>query len=236
MSLIPLPETLPEFLKPYLPYKKDSVFITLTYAQSLDAKIAARLGVQTKISHLETKSMTHYIRSHHDAILVGIGTVLADDPKLNCRFPGAKTPRPVILDPRGEFVFEGSTLQAIAKETGVYPFILVDDQLEENTFSDDTPTYIRLPLLVNRYSNWQIIIEALKKRGIRSLMVEGGAVIINELLRLGIVDSVIVTIGPVYLGADGVGVAPSEEVRLKDVAWWGGIQDGVVAGRIIPHQ
>ena len=56
--------------------------------------------------------MTHYIRSKHDGIMVGIGTVLADDPKLNCRFEAENgnisTPRPIILDPTGKWAYPES--------------------------------------------------------------------------------------------------------------------------------
>lgn len=230
MSLLPLPPSLKPFLESYLPTTNSLCFVTLTYAQSLDSKIAAEPGVQTKISHAETKSMTHYLRSKHDAILVGIGTVLADDPKLNCRYPGLKSPKPVILDPHGKFVFKGSTLESICREgLGLEPYILVDDSIDIDI---NDPKYIKLPLLKNRDDNWSIILEALSQRGIKSVMVEGGAVIINELLRSNHVDSVVITVGPVFLGNRGVTVSPSGNLTLKDVSWWTGIQDAVIAGRI----
>lgn len=91
------------FLQPYLPpplpspdsYEPVSVttaspypHVTLTYAQSLDGAIAAAPGVQTALSGPESKAMTHYLRSQHDGILVGIGTAMADNPSLNCRLDG----------------------------------------------------------------------------------------------------------------------------------------------------
>lgn len=111
-NLVPLPKSLPSALLDYLPTStksqqtttpqqndtqvskaiqpsSDLPFVTLTYATSLDSRISAAPGVQTIISHPETKTMTHYIRYHHDAILVGVGTVLADDPGLNCRWTPA---------------------------------------------------------------------------------------------------------------------------------------------------
>ena len=134
MSLIPLPESLIPFLDPYLPNIKVTTtnneslkrpFVTLTYAQSLDSKIAAQPGTQTKLSHLETKTMTHYLRSKHDAILVGIGTILADDPKLNCRyiFESVKPNeqrilhqiRPVVIDPHGKWQYHQSQLCQICQ-------------------------------------------------------------------------------------------------------------------------
>lgn len=61
-------------------------FVTLTYAQSIDGSIAAVRGVPTLLSGPASMKMTHTLRTLHDAILVGIGTVLADNPSLNARF------------------------------------------------------------------------------------------------------------------------------------------------------
>ncbi|KAI5949783.1 RIB7 [Candida theae] len=190
MSLIPLPETLVPFLKPYLPIPINGrPFVTLTYAQSLDSRIAAQPGVQTKLSHLETKTMTHYLRSKHDAILVGVGTVLADDPKLNCRYGSGNLIRPVVVDPHGKWNYNESTLKKICDAgDGLPPYILVDESVEK----DGT---IKLSLLGG--DNWGTIFDKLYELGIKSVMVEGGARVINDLLREDIVDSVIITVAPV---------------------------------------
>ncbi|KAK9449175.1 dihydrofolate reductase-like domain-containing protein [Limtongia smithiae] len=135
--LTALPASTLSFLAPYLPpppssissSSSTSVFVTLTYASSLDSRIAAGQGQRTALSGPESKSMTHYLRAHHAAILVGGTTVRVDDPALNCRYPvavpaphrgflgfgggedpeatkaaekanmAAQSPRPVILDP-----------------------------------------------------------------------------------------------------------------------------------------
>ena len=83
--------------------------LTLTYAMSLDCKISLARGAQTALSGSRTRAMTHYLRSRHDAILIGVGTAEADDPSLNCRFSAdgvnkldlEKQPILVILDPNG---------------------------------------------------------------------------------------------------------------------------------------
>src|SRR5512143_3712545 len=72
--------------------------ITLAYAQSLDGSIAARSGGPLALSGTESMHYTHQLRAAHDAILVGIGTVLGDDPRLNVRLTGGPSPRPIVLD------------------------------------------------------------------------------------------------------------------------------------------
>ncbi|KAF9567755.1 hypothetical protein CPC08DRAFT_617427, partial [Agrocybe pediades] len=79
-------------------------YVTLSFAQSLDAKIAGARGRQLILSGKESMIMTHWLRTMHDAILVGIGTALNDDPQLNVRYlphppeTPYNLPRPIILD------------------------------------------------------------------------------------------------------------------------------------------
>ncbi|CCE79469.1 Piso0_001534 [Millerozyma farinosa CBS 7064] len=246
MSLPEIPKSLIPFLQEYLPKDvPDRTVVTLTYAQSLDSRIAAKKGEQTKISHIETKTMTHYIRSKHDAILVGVGTVLADDPKLNCRFriPGeaASHPRPIILDPHGKWAYSGSQLRQIAAtKQGKAPFILIDnttaiDPREQQALEDQGGRFVKLRF-DNKDSpvkNWDLILQKLNDLGIGSVMIEGGATIINDLLTAPkLVDSLIITIGPTFLGKEGVEVSPISQVSLKEPKWWQGTQDVVLCARL----
>lgn len=242
-ALSPLPASLPAFLQPYLPaqaHAPDRPFVTLTYAQSLDSRIAAQPGTRTHISHAETKTMTHYLRAQHDAILVGINTVLADDPALNCRYgdTGAHQIRPIIVDPGFRFapVALGSRLLAnLRAGTGLKPIVVVSSETPlGGALHDQVALYVdimRVPPAGGTLP-WEDILGGLKRRSINSVMVEGGACIINTLLNTSLVDSLIVTVGPVYLGAAGVQVSPASPVRLARVTWWTGVQDSVLCATI----
>ena len=72
--------------------------VSLCYAQSLDGSIAKRRGEPTRISGAESSQLTHSLRAKHDAILVGIETIIADDPRLTVRLVEGPNPQPVILD------------------------------------------------------------------------------------------------------------------------------------------
>ena len=74
-------------------------FVTLAYAQSLDGSIAGETGQPLRLSGSESMHMTHLLRAWHDSILVGVGTVVADDPSLTVRLCSGDNPLPVILDP-----------------------------------------------------------------------------------------------------------------------------------------
>jgi 2,5-diamino-6-(ribosylamino)-4(3H)-pyrimidinone 5'-phosphate reductase len=246
MSLVDLPATVKPFLAPYTPRSRPlsaRPFVTLTYAQSLDARIAATPGVQTKISHPETKTMTHYIRSVHDAILVGVGTMLADDPKLNCRYSeggrSAPSPRPVVLDPHSRWNYLASQLRRVCdRREGKAPYVLVDatatvDPELERVLTEQDGAIVRLALSGTAEANWRAVLAELARRDIGSVMVEGGARVIDDLLVCAhLVDSLIVTVGPVYLGAAGVAVSPARAVALEDVSWWRGAQDSVMCARM----
>lgn len=78
----------------------DRPFVTLAYAQSVDGSIALARGRRCTLSGPESLGLTHTLRACHDAILVGVGTVLTDDPELSVRLVEGRDPQPVIVDSR----------------------------------------------------------------------------------------------------------------------------------------
>lgn len=239
MSLTPLCSDLPSFLEPYLPTNNKLCkvgkrpFITLTYAQSLDSRISKGHGIRTVISHEETKTMTHYLRYHHDGILIGTGTVMADDPGLNCKWRPASesledfecSPRPIIIDLNQKWTFTGSKMWELYKaQQGKSPIIIVHD---EPVKRESDVSYL---VIKESSFDWvELVIRLYKEYDIKSLMIEGGAYIINQLLlRQDLVDSLIVTIGSTYLGHNGVEVSPSKPLTLSNVNWWKGTRDSIM--------
>ncbi|EME83516.1 uncharacterized protein MYCFIDRAFT_39238 [Pseudocercospora fijiensis CIRAD86] len=234
------------------PEKRDLPFVTLTYASSLDSMIALAPGARTTLSGPETKSMTHYLRLRHDAILIGAGTAATDDPGLNCRYPQAvlsDQPRPVIVDPNGRWKDESKKAFRLASERqGKAPWIItrtsdtspLDPLLqiggEYLTLDDDHPSSSDSAI------SWVSILRTLKQRGINSVMVEGGATVINTLLSLpDLVDSIIITIAPTFLGQGGVAVSPAAKTDngqrinsawLERTSWRQFGNDAVLCGRL----
>src|SRR6185436_3802051 len=78
-------------------------FVTLSYAQSVDGSIAVRPSEPFALSSRNSFEMTHWLRARHDALLVGINTVLVDDPRLTVRLCAGDNPQPVVLDSRLRF-------------------------------------------------------------------------------------------------------------------------------------
>jgi 2,5-diamino-6-(ribosylamino)-4(3H)-pyrimidinone 5'-phosphate reductase len=203
--------------------------------------------------------MTHFLRSKHDAILIGTGTASADNPSLNCRIEGVGgyggegligQPRPIIIDPSLRWQFsEDSKVLKLAKEgKGKAPYIITriePSATQRRVLEDVGGLFIVLGLssedVVSAGSSWHIILDALKQKGIQSVMIEGGGFVINDLLGPGpaysLIDSVIVTIAPTWLGKGGVQVCPDggnerlPMTRLQDVKWIPLGEDVVLCGR-----
>ncbi|KAK9471131.1 Rib7p [Dipodascopsis tothii] len=258
-TLAPLDAGLAEFLVPYLP--AGGRHRTLTYAASLDSRISASRTEQTALSGPETKTMTHFLRSRHDAILVGSGTAVCDDPGLNCRLPDAsgvlRSPRPVVVDTNFSWdVQQHSRAVRTARDgAGLGPWVLVRaDAADGAATVGGAAEYARkravleavggavLPVLpvadgaaVYGRARWDAVFGALEARGVESLMIEGGARVINDLLALGpaAVDSVVVTVAPLFLGARGVEVSPLDGRHDMDAVRWQPVGRDVVLGGVL---
>jgi GTP cyclohydrolase II len=172
--------------------------VTLTYAQSLDGSIAARPGHPLGISGPESQTFTHSLRAAHDAILVGIGTVLADNPRLNVRLVPGPSPQPILLDSRLRFPSYANLFKA-----GNLPWVITTPTAEATRQEDlekQGARVIRLPEGTCGGIDLTALLAKLGEMGIKSLMVEGGAQVITSFITSQLVDQVIVTVAPVLVG------------------------------------
>ncbi|PGH13695.1 hypothetical protein AJ80_06200 [Polytolypa hystricis UAMH7299] len=264
-DVLPYPNYPLHFLEPYLPKhdeKRQFPHVTLTYASSMDAKISLMPGAQTVLSGPESKLMTHYLRSRHDAILIGVGTALADDPGLNCRLEGAGgygglgrmwQPRPVIIDPTGRWPAhpESRLIKTAYEGKGKAPWVVVSPgaNIYPNklmVLKGHGGDFLRIVEYNQSWRlRWEAIFRALASEGIQSVMIEGGATVISELLNpeyTDFIDSLIVTVAPTYLGRAGLGVSPDPKVdetgkpraplTPREVRWQPLGQDVVMCGKI----
>jgi riboflavin-specific deaminase-like protein len=174
-------------------------FVTLSYAQSLDGSIAAKRGEALGLSGPESLRLTHRLRSVHDAILVGIGTVLSDNPRLTVRLVNGQNPRPIVVDSQLRIPLNCK----LFNENSVTPWVIATEKhpagrreaVEASgasvlTFRSDNKGQVDLRLMLRR----------LGEMGIASLMVEGGARIITSFLFGGLANYLVLTIAPVLVG------------------------------------
>ncbi len=198
--------------------------ITVTWARSAAGAIAAADGRPLALSAAESMRLTHQLRAAHDAILVGISTVIADDPLLSVRLlPGTpKQPQPVVLDSRLRFPPGARLLSRVDRK----PLIFFCDDVDGNGAALEQRgarlfRAARGPGGVDLYD----VLRTLGTEGIRSLMVEGGARVLRAFLASGFADQVIVTTSPSSVqgmpGPDLPGFVKeiSEHVGPDTVTW-----------------
>ncbi|HBX38022.1 MAG TPA: GTP cyclohydrolase [Pseudohongiella sp.] len=170
--------------------------VTLCYAQSWDGSITTGPGETLALSSPEGLRMTHQLRSLHDGILVGIGTVLADNPRLNVREWTGNDPQPIVLD--SQLRLPPSSKLCQNGSNGKRPcWVLTTQQAEAKREGCDL---IVTPGDGEGHVDLTQAMQALYQRGIRTLMVEGGAAVITAFLRTRLADAVVLTVAPVLVG------------------------------------
>lgn len=196
-------------------------FVTLKAGISLDGKIALPSGQSKWITNARSRERAHLLRHHSDAVLVGIETVLADDPSLSVRLEGHyKQPARIVLDSQGRLpldakIWEQAPQLIVATSTASSARI---QALRENG-----ATVLEIEADPNGYIAWQPLLEALYGIGIYSILIEGGSRVAGSALSAAVVGKVAFFVAPLLIGAgkpvlggfevEDLGLAP----RLQDV-------------------
>ena len=179
--------------------------VTLKLATSLDGRIATRTGASQWITGRPARERGQALRADHDAIMVGTGTVLADDPQLTCRLPGLghRSPIRVVLDRRLRIPLR-ARLIAGARQTPTWVLTLASaDPARREAFLAAGASLIDADPDPAGRIDLAAALAALGRRGITRLLVEGGAHLAAALLRAGLVDRLAWFHAPLLIGADG---------------------------------
>jgi GTP cyclohydrolase II len=212
-------------------------YVVLKYAQTLDGRIATRTGDSKWISGEPERRASHALRAACDAVLVGIGTVLADDPQLTVRLVPGASPLRIVLDTtlrvplRAQVLGEAASTLVITTERS---------SAERRAELRERGVAVRV---VDAEPPWGVNLAAtlamLRAAGLRSLLVEGGAAVITSFLRQRLVDRVVVGIAPTIVGAGTEAVGDlqvarvSEGLRLKRRSLHPLGEDVVLAGDVV---
>jgi diaminohydroxyphosphoribosylaminopyrimidine deaminase / 5-amino-6-(5-phosphoribosylamino)uracil reductase len=193
-------------------------FVTLKIAATLDGKIATARRESRWITGLAARRAVRKLREASDGILVGIGTVLADDPSLTARKDSgpATNPLRIILDPKLRIPLEAKVLTDGKAHTLV--LTTRTSLKKKRALLEDSGAEV-LVLTDNRGRfPWKTILSELGRRGVNALLIEGGAEVSASVLRSGAVDRLMYFIAPKLLGGnDAVGaVGGSSPARLLD--------------------
>ncbi len=192
-------------------------FVTLKVGMSLDGKIAMASGESTYITSEDSRRMVHMLRREVDAILVGVGTIIQDNPSLNIRYgllsEGFKNPRKIILDPNARtpldsLVFEknkDTEIIIVVREDCVgYPEVMA---LSEKAI------VVGFPFQNGRF-NLKDLMEYFMDNGLRNLLIEGGQRLYSYALEDEIVTRLLIFTAPVLLAARGA-ISPFERSGVE---------------------
>jgi diaminohydroxyphosphoribosylaminopyrimidine deaminase/5-amino-6-(5-phosphoribosylamino)uracil reductase len=179
--------------------------VTLKLATSLDGRIALAGGESRWITGAAARARAHLLRADHDAVLVGIGTVLADDPELTCRLAGLgrRSPVRVVVD-RGLRLPLTSRLLADAATRPVWVLTAASaDPRRRQALAASGAELIEVDEAANGL-DLGAALSALGRRGLTRLLVEGGSRLAAGLLASGLVDRLAWFHAPLLIGGDGV--------------------------------
>ena len=198
-------------------------YVVMKYAMTLDGKIATKTGASKWITGEAARAEVQHMRHRYMGIMAGIGTVLADDPMLNVRVEGWKSPIRILCDSGLRIPLDGQ----IVKSAGKYRTIVAYADSENTEAKRKRLHEMGVETICCPDENNQVDLKKLMKylgeEGIDSILLEGGGTLNDSALRAGIVQEVLAFIAPKLFGGmnsktpvEGIGVRfPSEAVKLK---------------------
>ena len=197
--------------------------VTAKLATSLDGRIATHTGESQWITGEAARQEGHRLRADHDAIMVGVGTALADDPRLTCRHPGFedRTPIRIVVDSRLRLPLT-SKLVMTARERPTWVMALPDtDPIRRDALTDLGVEVLEVPPEEVGRPDIAAALRRLGERGLTRLLVEGGGRLIASLLAVSSIDRLVWFRAPMLIGGDGIPAAAAIGVdRLAQAPRW----------------
>lgn len=206
-------------------------YVSLKLALSLDGRIATRSGASKWVTGPEARAKVQELRAQHDAVAVGIGTALADDPRLTVRTPGlaeqGRTPTRVVFDTHLRLP-QNSRLVQTARDVATWVLTGEDaPQAQERILVDAGCAVMRVPNSAEGRVDMAAALRILGTQSVVSILVEGGAELAGSLLASKLADELHAFIAPILLGPRGRPGAvdwagpdtPSEAPRIMEPRW-----------------
>ena len=189
--------------------------VTVHYAQTLDGRLATRTGDSQWISGQESLVLAHALRASHAAVMVGAGTVAADDPRLTARLVEGPSPVRIVVDsalslsPSAHVVTDGAAATILATTERA-------PAARRELFAQLGAEVLVLPATLDGRVDLGALLEELGSRGMASVLVEGGAGLITAMLRERRVRRLVVSIAPLVVGLGIEAVGDLDIMRLRD--------------------
>ncbi|MBW6424473.1 dihydrofolate reductase family protein [Rhizobium sp. XQZ8] len=188
---------------------RNGSFVMAQVGQSLDGRVATPTGDAQDVSGCDGIAHLHRCRALVDAVVVGVGTVVADNPSLSVRAVSGRNPVRVVVDCNGRLPEHAKMLH-----DGGMPVLVM--QADDIAVKPSAHEVIRLKRQANGWLSPQDIVEALAKRGLTSILVEGGATTISRFVDACLVDRLHVSVAPIIIGSGPAGIRFSPIDRLSE--------------------
>lgn len=175
--------------------------VTVSYAQTLDGRLATAGGSSQWISSSESLHFAHILRAKHEAIMVGAGTACRDDPRLTVRLVPGKNPLRVVVD---STLRTPLTAEVLANGAAAGTVLAVTERASADRCAEASQlgaTVLRLPADTEGRVDLKALLSELYAWGVSSVLVEGGAALITSLLCDRLVDRLAVCVAPKILGS-----------------------------------
>ena len=193
---------------------KERLLVTVTYAQSIDGRIATKTGESQWISGEETLQLAQELRRDHHAIAVGVNTVLRDNPALTCRLPNSSSPLRVIFDTELRTPLDRQVITSATDWPTVFLCRAgIDEGLKAAMHREGVET-VEIPKGEHGGLSIEEALTRLRTRGIETLLVEGGRGLITSFLHQGKVNRLIVVTAPIIIGE---GISAVGELETLDL-------------------
>jgi len=216
-------------------------FTTVKIAQTLDGQIATQTGHSQWISGPASRKFAHLLRKQHDAVMVGVGTALADNPQLNLRHVRGINPKRILLDARLRTPVEANLFQAkdIEKTIVITGESAPQKKLEQ--LQQKGVQIIFSPLNSSGFIDLPQLWKILGQRGITSLLVEGGGQLITSIFQQRLANRLVTAIAPMLLGQGvpylgDLGITRIDHtIRLKNLRRIRKADDTLILGDVEYH-
>jgi len=190
-------------------------FVTVKFAQTLDGRIASSTGHSRWISSPASRKIGHRLRTRHDAVLVGIGTVVKDNPQLTVRLVRGRNPLRIVLDSSLRIASDATVLTEQEKAITLIAATSGAPRNRAAALEKMGIEVLTVPADTRGDVDLRQLLKILGERNISSILVEGGAETITSFLRLGLADRLVVFTAPRIMGR---GLEAVGELDIKDVA------------------
>ena len=215
---------------------KKQPYILMKYAMTADGKIATKKGLSRWISGEEARKEVHSYRNKYMGIMVGIGTVLADDPMLNSRIEGGRNPIRIICDSRMDIPLNSNIVKTSKEYRTILAFVkeeVLEKKEKEEALKKAGLELIGIEAEENGRLSMEKLLDELGRLKIDSILLEGGGTLNYSLLAGGFVNEIKVYIAPKIFGGRAKSPVEGEGVETPDQAYKLKLMDTQILGEDI---